>query len=420
MIVEMSRVLVVGPKRLLTAVVEEVQRAGAVHIDRVETGDAVVEALRLDEHAQAEQNRLEAARTRLDALLGLLPAAPSTQGAGVVGDLPPADDAGALEQAIAVVEAEVRELSRRRLEAEEEIELIRTYEGAVRALSPLMGALAGSKSLDTIGFILRGKDLTVVAALHNQLREATDGRVEVVSRAIEDGKIGVVVAFLRRDVEAVRGLLTRAGVAELRLPARYADQGPAGAIAAMEQRRAALPGELAVVTKALGEMAGQHRPRLEAIRQGVVDRLAQLQAVSQLSASRYMFILHGWAPSTRVAALRGTLRERFGGEVVVVDAPPDPHRTAEVPVLLDNHPTLKPFQRMLALQAAALWHTRPDGLPRDLLSDLRRGRHRRHCLRGAALLVWVVAPEQGAPRRDLGRRPWACPVGDAGTAGRAR
>jgi V/A-type H+-transporting ATPase subunit I len=348
MIVEMSRVLVVGPKRLLSGAIDEVQRIGTVHIDRVETGDDAIAALTLDEPAVTEQSRLEATRTRLDGLLGLLPHVPVAERRSPV-DLPPADDAGAIEAAVASVEAEVHDLSRRRLEAEEEAELIKTYEGAVRALSPLLGALAGSKRLETIGFIVRGKDLTVVAALHNQLRDLTDGRVEVVSRSIEEGKIGVVVAFLRRDADAVRGFLSRAGVAELHLPARYADQGPAEAIRLIGQRRAALPGELSKIAAALADVARLHRPKLEALRSVVADRLAQLHAASQLAGSHYIFILHGWAPASQVPVLRDTLRRRFGADVVVVDAPADPHHAAEVPVLLDNHPVLKPFQRLLGL-----------------------------------------------------------------------
>lgn len=350
MIVEMCRVLIVGPKRLLGGAVDEVQRVGAVHIDRVETDEQAIETLKLDAQTLAEQSRLEAARTRLAGLLGLLPRVPGPAGAGSDSPASPLPgDPEAIEAAIASAEDDVRELTRRRLDAEEERELIRTYEGAVRVLSPLLGALAGSKSLETIGFMLRGKDLTVVAALHNQLRALTGGRVEVVSRAVDEGRIGVVVAFLRRDVDAVRGFLTRAGIAELRLPERYAQYGPSEAIRLMEERRAALPAELATITAALTDAARRHRARLEALRGLIADRLAQVQAASQLAGSRYMFILHGWSPTAKVAALRDALRGRFGREVVIVEAPPDPHHTAEVPVALDNHPVLKPFQRLLGL-----------------------------------------------------------------------
>ncbi len=344
MIVEMRRVLVFGPKRLLRGVVEEIQRLGALHIERVETEGHAIGALRLDEAASVAQASLERTRLRTSSLLGLLPAAPPVpEGAG---DL---SDPEALDAALAGIEAEVAVLTRRRLEAEEEFEMIRTYEGAVRVLSPLLGALSGSRALESVGFILRGKDLSVVTALRNQLSELTGGRIEVVSRTIEEGKIGVVVAFLRRDAEAVRGWLTRAGISELRLPARYAGEGPADAVRQMERRRAELPGETAAIAAELAEVARRYRSRVEAVLALTADRLAQLRALPHLAQSQYAFILHGWTPRARVREVREALRARFGGEVVVHDQPADPHHAEGVPVLLDNPRVIRPFQRLLGL-----------------------------------------------------------------------
>lgn len=353
MIVEMRRVLVFGPKRLLTPVMEEVQRLGALHVDRIEAEEASLAALELDEGASVKQATLERLRVRADGLLSLMPPV-SVEGRSPGDARSPVDDlvdadADALEAPIAAIEGDVQALSRRRLDAEEELELIRTYEGAVRVLSPLLGALSGSRSLETAGFILRGKDLSVVAAVRNQLTALTEGRVEVVSRTIEEGKIGVVVAFLHRDAEAIRGFLTQAGISELRLPARYAESGPVEAVRLMERRRAELPAEMAAIAESLADAARRHRPRLAALRALIADRLARLRALPNLAQSRYMFILHGWAPARQIAWVRGALQRRFGGDVVVHDMPADPHDAAGVPVLLDNPVALKPFQRLLAL-----------------------------------------------------------------------
>lgn len=350
MIVEMRRVLVFGPKRLLAPVMEEVQRLGVLHVDRIEAEEASLSALRLDDATSVQQAALERLRMRADAILGLLPAVPgdSQTSGGDAADVADAD-VDALERTLAETESEVRELSRRRLEAEEELELIKTYEGAVRVLSPLLSALRGSKSVETVGFILRGKDLTVVQAVRNQLNELTNGRVEVVSRTIEEGKIGVVVAFLQRDAEAIRNFLTQAGISELRLPARYAEAGPVEAVRLMQQRREALPKELAEITSALTGAARRYRRRVSAIRALIVDRLAQLRVLPNLAQSHYTFILLGWVPAPRMAEVRTSLRRRFGNDVVVHDVPADPHDTAGVPVLLDNPAPIRPFQRLLAL-----------------------------------------------------------------------
>jgi len=344
-IVPMHRVLVVGPKRLLGPVLDEVQRLGVVHVDRIEAEEAPAGAVEVDEATAARLQALERLLTRIDGLLKLLPPASGPAEAAALAD---ADDA-ALDAAVGEIEAEVQALVRRRLEAEEELELIRTYEGAVRVLSPLLGALEGSRHLESVGFIMRGKDLSVVQALREQLAARTGGRVEVVSRIVEEGKIGVVVAYLHRDADAVRGFLTQAGISELRLPARYAQYPPLEAVRHMERRRAELPADLEAIGQQLAEAARRHRPRLAAMRALVADRLAQLRTLPHLGQSRYTFILHGWVPAPRVREVRGVLRTRFGGDVVVYDAPADPHEAEHVPVLLDNPAPIRPFQRMLAL-----------------------------------------------------------------------
>ncbi|MDQ7839832.1 MAG: V-type ATPase 116kDa subunit family protein [bacterium] len=357
MIVEMRRVLVFGPKRLLGGVVEEVQRIGSLHIDRVEAPDGSVSAVRLDEEASAAQAAIERAHHRASGLLILLPAVPPAPGdsaAASLADGDPSDsealaDPETLDAALAGIETEVAALTRRRLEAEEELDLIQTYESALRVLSPLLGALSGSRALESVGFILRGKDLSVVTSLRNHLSELTGGRIEVASRTIEEGKIGVVVAFLHRDAETIRGWLTRAGISELRLPARFSAEGPAEAVRQMERRRAELPGELAGITASLADVSRRHRPMVEALLALATDRLAQFRAMVHLAQSHYAFILHGWAPADRIAEVRGTLQARFGRDVLVQDLPADPHDAAAVPVMLDNPSVIRPFQRMLGL-----------------------------------------------------------------------
>ncbi len=346
MIVEMSRVIVLGPKRLLGQVIDEVQRLGALHVDRIESEEApAVSPMQLaDQEAQALR-ALERALARVDAVLALLPPVPAQPG-------PPLSDAtvDVLEAEVAELERKVKDLTRLRLELEEERTLIASYEGAVRVLSPLLAALAGSKAVESIGFLLNARDLTAAAALRNELMKATDGRVEVISRVVDESRIGIVVAFLRHDGERVRAVLARAGVTELRLPARFAQDQPAETIATMERRKAEIPAELARLDRELASISAATRPRLLALRAWFADQLAQLKVVPELAQSKYTFILHGWAPTHAVREIRGVLRARFGADVVVVDEPVDPHEEVErVPVLLDNHPLVRPFQRLLAL-----------------------------------------------------------------------
>jgi V/A-type H+-transporting ATPase subunit I len=345
MIVAMSRVLVLGPKRLLGSVVDEIQRLGILHIDRIEAEEAALAPLTLGEEEGKEQAALERLLARVDGLLSLLPPVGHAVPAREIGSLGLED----LQQLLDRVEAEARDLTRRRLEAEEELELIAAYEGAVRVLSPLLDALSGSRHLESVGFILKGRDLGVLTALRNELVKATEGRVEIQSRFVEEDKLGVVVAFHRRDAEAVRSLLGRAGISELRLPARFSSVPAQEAIQIMERRKVELPQVIQEAKEGLRRLAEEHRGVLLAARALVQDRLAQLRVLPSFAQSRFTFLIHGWAPSHLLPRLRAALGKAFGSEIVVYDEPAGEEDAEEVPVLLDNPSFIRPFQRLLAL-----------------------------------------------------------------------
>ncbi|MGH2349493.1 MAG: V-type ATP synthase subunit I [bacterium] len=345
----MNRLLIVGPKRLLSAVVEEVQRLGAVHVDRVETEErARVSAMTLSEEERRVIQTLERGVTRVDGILTLLPPADGVAAVDRSPDVSLTVDE--LDAQIGAVERRVRDLTRTRLELEEEQDLITTYEGAVRVLAPLLAALAKSKTLETVGFILNTKDLTAVTAVRNELEKATGGRVEVVSRMVDEKRIGVVVAFRRQDGDTVRATLTRAGISEVRLPVRFAQAQAADTIALMARRTQEIPSEIEQIDAELKSIAAGERGRLATMRAALGDRLAQMKVVPELTESRYVFMIHGWAPAREVGHLRGILTTRFGNDVLVQATPIDPHHDPErVPVLLDNHPLIRPIQRLLAL-----------------------------------------------------------------------
>lgn len=349
MIVEMSRLMVLGPKRLLGQMIEEVQRLGVLHIDHIESEEAPVTPLQLSEEERNRLQVLERILARVEGVLTLLP--PGRVGAAPV-DLAAlvALPVEQIDARTAEIERQVRELTKTRLELEEERSLIDSYEGAVRALSPLLNALAGSKTLESIGFLLNTKDLTSVTPIRNELVKATAGRVEVASRIVDENRIGVVIAFRKQDADLVRPVLSRLGISELRLPGRFAQAQPADTLAVMERRKREIPAEIQRIDRDLAEIARQDRTWLAAARTVLADQLARMKVLPELAQSRYTFILQGWAPTRAVREIRARLRERFGGETVVYEQPADPHDDSDrVPVMLDNPPLIRPFQRLLAL-----------------------------------------------------------------------
>jgi len=345
MIVPMSRVTVLGPRRLQAAVVDAVQTLGVLHIDHVRSTEEGIAPRALSAEDQVARDAIDAVRTRAEAILTLLPTVetPPTATAPYAEQLP-----DALRSHLAAVEAEVKDLTRRLLEAEEEQEIVRAYGRAIEVLAPLLVLLEGSRSLEAIGFVLDAKPGTL-DALRGDLETATRGRMELVSPPVDARRLGAVVAFARQDAEAVRAALTRAGASELRLPASVRGKPLGEAVPYLQARTEALPAEIERLRRELMQLSQRHRAEIGAIATVARDGVHRFELMAQTPQSRYAFIVYGWVPTKHVAAVRDGLRKRFGREVMVFDEPAPVHHAEHVPVLLDNPGWLKPFELFLAI-----------------------------------------------------------------------
>ncbi len=345
MIVSMSRVAILGPRRLQGAVVKEVQDLGVLHVDHVRPTEEGIEPRALPGEDQAVRDAIDGVRTRAEAILTLLPVI-ETAPLPTAGYAVQAPDA--LRGRLDALDTEVKDLTRRLLEAEEEQEILRAYGRAIDVLSPLLILLETSHSLEAVGFVLEAKPGSL-EAVRAELAKATQGRVEVVSRPVDDHRLGAVVAFGRQDDEAVRGVLARTGVSELRLPASVRGQPLAQAVPYLQARARDLPRAIEDLRRRLMEISRRHRPEVAAIATVARDAVHRFELMSQIPQSRYAFILYGWVPTQQVPTVRGGMRKQFGREVMVYDEPAPIHHADRVPVLLDNPAWLRPFELFLGV-----------------------------------------------------------------------
>ncbi len=346
MIVPMSRVTVLGPRRAQAEVVDAVQGLGVLHVDHVRSAEEGIGPQPLPDDAEAARTAIDAVRTRAEAILTLLPAleTPPVATAPYAAEAPQV-----LGRRLDAVERDVQDLTRRLLEAEEEQEILRAYGRAIQVLAPLLAPLEGSRTLEAVGFILETKGPGTVEAVRAELASATGGRVEFLSRPLDDHHVGAVAAFARQDAEAVRTVLARAGANEVRLPARVQGQPLAQAVSFIQTRTQALPGEIEDLRRQLMVLSRRHRAEVTAIATAARDAVHRFELMAQLPQSRYAFVLYGWVPTRQVAGVRVGLRQRFAAEVLMYDEPAPVHHADRVPVKLQNPGWLRPFELFLGI-----------------------------------------------------------------------
>jgi V/A-type H+-transporting ATPase subunit I len=343
-ILPMARVDIVGPRRLLPDVIRLLQRDGTLHLTPLPVpleswaGGA---PLRGD---PAAQERLERAAARLEEMLRVLPL-----GAGAPGEALDPDAADLLAR-LDAIHAEVRELDERRAGLDEERALLERYEKVLVALAPLLTELDGAHSVEALGVVLRRKEKEALGLLEEELARVTGGAYTLLLRDIDDEHTGGLLAVARQYAPAVGQLLFEKGVAEVKLPERYAGRSFAEGVRLLVARRHEIRGEIARCEREREALGARWHAPVEAALATARRRLARLRAVTYSGGTRHAFLVAGWTPEKRLPELSRALAREHGERVSIFASPPARDEAGEVPVVLENPRWLRPFEILLALQ----------------------------------------------------------------------
>lgn len=345
----MSRVRILGPQRSLERALEELHRLELVHLSDVREEPFGVEPLLEETGRPARADGLRFLIAELEALLDLI--GPDGDHREVRSDLVPgAVDVAAVRASLAGVGPRVERL-RGRIEAlEDESVVLPRYVEPLEQLLPLVPELARLDEdeldllrLDTVALVLNTDDESLVEALRRELEASVGERFDLIHKKIEEGATGCVLVFTHDDARTVHALLGKEHVRHVALPEEYEKHSLARSVAMMEERIAALPGELEAARR---ELEGVLRPHEEAWRTqlaGLRAELEQLDAAHLAGGTRRAFVVACWVPTKEVPRLREELEERVGAAVVVEEVPTSRY-DEKTPVLMQNVKPARPFE----------------------------------------------------------------------------
>ncbi|MEJ5337341.1 MAG: V-type ATPase 116kDa subunit family protein [Thermus sp.] len=335
MIAPMEKLVLAGPKSRSRALLQSLQQAGVVHLETLRT-EALSE-YRLSPEEREELRRWEGVAAGAEHTLALLgqepePARPFPEG------LPEA------EKALKPIQAHAEGLTRQKQELEEEIALAATYLEALEKLSAMAQGLDKSPFLRVLPFLLTEKELPLV---EEALKKALEDRYLLAQEPYGKGLAALLVVH-RKDLEAAKAALSRAGLAELRLPGRFGELPLSEAARLLKERSEKAPKELSEVRQALYKLAGESLSTLRALWTRAEDEVARLKALEELASGRYGFALLGYVPVKAKPQVEEALA-RHKEEVVYAFEPVDEHHEADrIPVALDNPPWVKPFELLVS------------------------------------------------------------------------
>jgi V/A-type H+-transporting ATPase subunit I len=330
-IAPMEKLVLAGPKGRAKELLQSLQQAGVVHLETLR-----VEALseyRLSPEEREELRRWEGVAAGAEHTLALLgqepePARPFPEGLE------------AAERALAPIQNHAEGLTRQRQELEEELSLAQAYLEPLEKLSGMAHGLDESPFFRVMPFLLTEKELPLV---EESLKKALEDRFLLATEPYSKGLAALLVVH-RRDQEAAKAALSRAGMAELRLPW---DLPLSQAAKKLKERAEAAPRELSEVRQALFKLAQEAASTLRSLWTRAKDEVARLKALEELASGRFGFGLLGYVPVKAKPKVEEALA-RHQDQVVYAFEPVDEHHEADrIPVALDNPPWARPFELLV-------------------------------------------------------------------------
>ncbi len=358
MLVQMSKVQIIGTHDVLERTVQTLHNAGVVQITEK---PPLVDALALDERAARQRDEITQLLTRLDALLALLPAHPqpkdlnaryaaeATRGINKV--------IAAAQRALAQLDPTAQDLARRRDELEADQVTLPRYAKTMRQLMPLAADLAPLKNYETVALLVERRFSAVIEMLRVQLPEITNEQFELVSRDIDPDTTAAILVFPREHSAAIHTFLGRESITQVRLPDELTNVPFKDALATIETRLAQIPPALKNIHRELDALADHWRTSLAVWSAVLRDRLQELEVLRRFGATQYTFVVVGWMPRKQIAALRDALARQVGDHVLLEELPLTEREREHAPVVLANPRPAQPFEFLVRLMALPRYGT---------------------------------------------------------------
>jgi V/A-type H+-transporting ATPase subunit I len=354
-IVEMSKVQVLGPRRLLPETIQCLHARGVLHLRAVagargtgpeEKAPPKVKKIPLAPADLDRERSLDEMSRRLHALLLILPGRERRVEEEVqLPDVTSAEFPSRFE----AIESGIRALNERRLALEEERGLAARYARLLIPLAPLLGGLEAATHVETLGILVRRDHVETLTLLEQEVARITRGAYTMLSRAVDKEEAGVLLTVPRESGREVSRLLFEQGITEIRLPGRYAGQPFIGTLGLLLRRSRELPREIAAVRAELLRASARWYEPLRQAHRTAQDRLARLRAVADCGETGHAFVVSGWVPADRCHELASALEAALQGRVALLQHGIRQQEYGVVPVVLRNPGWVRPFELLLSL-----------------------------------------------------------------------
>ncbi|MBI2425477.1 MAG: hypothetical protein HYV27_21810 [Candidatus Hydrogenedentes bacterium] len=352
MIAKMTRVEVVFLRSELEDIVPFLQEQGVMHLEdvplAVEEFPGFLHRVHLPAPKKAELDRLQELATRLKETLPLLSRTASAPEIAKVASAVAAWDERQQQQKTRFWHRNLRSLGRRKLNVQDNIELVRQYGAILTAVAPVLAANSVTLGVNGRAMLLDGYTAEGLESLEKKLVASIGPECSFVKHPFGRNKVIGVISHPKEKGAHVSAFLEKEGVMQVNTPE---ESMKASSVSQMlhniERRIGELQSDLDEILTKIQIFSEQHGAEIGAFERFLNDRIKQLDVTNKFAQSKMVAVIHGWVPAASVEQLAKVLRRDFGDRAALGTLPMDEVDLHRIPTLRDNHPIFKPFELIM-------------------------------------------------------------------------
>ncbi|MBW2058835.1 MAG: hypothetical protein JRJ26_15205 [Deltaproteobacteria bacterium] len=357
MILDMTKVEIIGKRDDLKRVLDLIYDMGVLHIEDLshviknpEFGFSEVE---LDEEQLGEKGQLEVLLGKLKHLQLLLPPPEREKKKEEGSPVKKAHVKDLFEQwtpRLDRLTEEVGALVKERNEIQEKLAVIARYEEVFEVFTPLLQGFETLEDHAIIGLTLEKKyEDAVMPLLQAELERITGGQFHLILKEVSRDTSALLLLINKAFSKEVGSLLNTTDIHEIKMPSDLADRPFNEALDILNEMKSDLPENLKDLEAKIGEISAEWYGVITELLAEVEDQLNIYKVFLNFAQTRYTFMIGGWLPTRHVSTLKNRLSEEVGETTIVNVVPVDREDKENIPVCVVHSPLVRPFEKLMSI-----------------------------------------------------------------------
>jgi len=357
MILEMSRVQIIGLKQHAEKVVAALHGFGGMQMDDIrDVPDITVRPYTVSEKTRARHEEISLLIASINGLVDLFSTLlkrskiPEQPSAAAV------DSLDHIKEKVDDLVAQVQYLNSRNKALQDELVALSRYISLLKAISGAIPNEAVRSGNATVRALVHSSQLHQMQLLAQQLKLLTRGKFDMISVKVSESTHAMVGIFPIELISQVETFIKKEKITQLMLPEEYAYLQTDQALLHIEQKVQLNHKELDENDQRLTRLAAAWMGRLRTWLLICQDNLDEVDAIAKLGETQYTFILMGWVPTENLESLKHIFDFQFKNVVSlnVLSVPKELQN--RIPVATRNPKALLPFEAFVKMRAVPNYH----------------------------------------------------------------